>query len=268
MSDKKITIPDLKKKKAEGSKITMITAYDYASGKIVDEAGIDMILVGDSLGMVVLGYKNTLNVTVDNIVYHTEAVRRAVKRALLIADMPFLSFTIGVKEALYNAGRMMREGGAEAVKIEGGEEICDVVKAMVIAKIPVMGHIGLTPQSIMQLGGFKVQGRENQEVEKLIKNAKALEEAGCFAIVIEVVPEGVGKKITEAVNIPTIGIGGGRYCDGQVLVFHDIVGLYMGKTPKLAKRYVNGAEVFSEAVKQYIDEVKTNKFPSDENIYS
>ena len=267
MSDNKITIPEIKNKKAEGKKISMITAYDFVSGKIVDEAGVDIILVGDSLGMVVLGYKNTLRVTVDNIIYHMGAVRRAVKKALLIGDMPFLSFTIGIKDALLNAGRMMREGGAEAVKIEGGEEVCDVVEAMVKAKIPVMGHIGLTPQSIMQLGGFKIQGRENKEVEKLIKNAKALEQAGCFAIVIEVVPEEVGKKITESVNIPTIGIGAGKFCDGQVLVFHDVVGLYMGKTPKLAKKYVNGAEIFSDAVKKYIKEIEEGAFPSEENIY-
>jgi len=260
---KKITVPEIQKMKERGEKITMLTAYDAPMAEILDESGIDMILVGDSVGTVIAGYPNTLPVTVEEMIYHTKAVCRKVKRALVVIDMPFMSYQVSIEEAKRNAGRMIKESGAEAVKIEGGISVKDIVKAIADIDIPVVGHIGLTPQSIHKLGGYKIQ----RQREKLLEDAKAIEEAGAFAIVLECVPEEIAKEITKTLIIPTIGIGAGRYCDGQVLVIHDLLGMLGDFRPKFVKRYVDLRSIISKAVKEFIEEVKTGVFPTEEHIF-
>jgi len=245
--------------------IVMITAYDYPTAKIANESGAEIILVGDSLGNVILGYDSTIPVTMEDMVIHIKAVRRGAPDAFIVGDMPFLSYEVSVEKAVENAGLLLK-AGANAVKLEGGEEYSETIRQIVRAGIPVMGHLGFTPQSANLLGGHRVQGKTQESREKLLKDAKAIEEAGCFAIVLELVVEGVAKEITDSVNIPTIGIGAGRYCDGQVLVFHDVVGLSEVNL-KFAKKYANTYEVMSEAVKKYTDEVKSKLFPDERHIF-
>lgn len=263
----KITVPTIIEKKNKKEKITMLTAYDYSTALILDRGGVDILLVGDSVGPIFSGYENTLPVTVDEILYHTKAVARARKNALLVADMPFLSYQVSMEEAVKNCGLMLK-AGAEAVKLEGGKEISDLVRKLTLSGIPVMGHIGLTPQSIHSMGGYKVQGKTEEAKKRLIASAKSLEEAGVFSIVLECVPEDLAKEITESISIPTIGIGAGRYCDGQVLVINDILGLFEGFRPKFVKKYANLAPVVEKAVKDFVDEVKTGKFPEEIHIFS
>ena len=264
----KVTTATIRKMKAEGTPITMLTAYDYSMAKIVDDAGIDMILVGDSLGNVVLGYDSTLPVTVDDMVHHVRAVCRGVSRAMVVADMPFMSYQVSLEEALRNAGRFMKETGAKAVKLEGGREIIETIRAIVNAGIPVVGHLGLTPQYVHQLGGYRVQGKDTAAAEKMIDDALALEEAGVFAIVLECVPSPLGRLITEKLKVAaTIGIGAGPHCDGQVLVVNDLLGLYPGHTPRFVKKYANLHEQVNGAIKQYIDEVRERSFPGPEHCF-
>ncbi|SKA77601.1 ketopantoate hydroxymethyltransferase [Caloramator quimbayensis] len=259
----KNTVATFKEAKEKGIKLTMLTAYDYSFAKLVDEAGIDGILVGDSLGMVALGYENTLSVTIDDMIHHIKAVRRGAENALIVGDMPFLSYHISVEDSIKNAGRLVQEGGCHAVKLEGGIEVLDKVKAIIKAQIPVMGHIGLTPQSVNMLGGFKVQGKSKEQIKKLIDDAKYLEEAGVFSIVLEAVPDEVAKIITESISIPTIGIGAGKYCDGQILVINDMLGLFSDFTPKFVKRYRNLGEEIKSGILEYIEDVRGGKFPED-----
>ena len=261
---KKITILDLQKMKDRGEKITMLTAYDFPTARILDAGGIEIMLVGDSVGPVMAGYKNTLPVTVDEIIYHCRAVARGRTNALLVADMPFMSYQTSVGEAKKNAGRMIKEGMAEAVKIEGGANMQEVVKAVCDIDIPVMAHIGLTPQSVHRMGGYKVQGREEKHREKLLEDARAVEKAGAFAVVLELMASSLAKKISENLTIPTIGIGAGVQCDGQVLVINDLLGLSGDFRPKFVKRYANLEPTILKAVKDYIEEVKTGKFPDKE----
>lgn len=263
----KVTIQQLQKMKAEREKISMITAYDYPSARFVDKAGIEIILVGDSLAMTVMGLDSTVPVTMEEMIHHTKAVVRGVENAMVIGDLPFGSYNQSKEQAIANATRLMKEGGCDAVKLEGGVEMAEITKAIVDAGIPVMGHIGLTPQTISKLGGFKVQGKGAQEAEKLLKSALALQEAGIFSIVLECVPEEVGRLITEKLSIPTIGIGGGRYCDGQVLVFHDTLGLFEKFLPKFVKRYRNLGEEIVKALEEYKQEVKEGKFPGPEHVF-
>lgn len=263
----KVTIPALIQKKKTGRKIAMLTAYDYLFAEIVDQAGIDVILVGDSLGMVVQGHETTLSVTMDEMIYHTKMVSRASRSALVVADMPFLSYHVSIEEAIRNAGRFLQEGGAAAVKIEGGVSMASRVSALTHAEIPVMAHIGMTPQSVHRLGGYKVQGREGKEADQLIADAKAVEDAGAFCLVVEAVPGRVAKKITETLTIPTIGIGAGPCCDGQVLVLYDLLGLFDKFTPKYVKRYASLKEEALHAMKQFKEEVELGKFPSDDESY-
>lgn len=267
MSKDKVTTATVKQMKAEGKPITMLTAYDYSMAKIVDDAGIDMILVGDSLGNVVLGYDSTLPVTMEDMLHHTKAVCRGADRAMVVTDMPFLSYQVSKKEAVRNAGRIMKETGARAVKLEGGQEIADAVRAIVNAGIPVCGHLGLTPQSINQLGGFKVQGKDIAAARKMIDDALAIEKAGAFCLVLECVPTPLAKLITEQLKIPTIGIGAGPHCDGQVLVINDILGLDPRFTPKFVKRYANLHENVTAAIQQYREEVSARTFPDPEHSF-
>jgi 3-methyl-2-oxobutanoate hydroxymethyltransferase len=262
--NEKVTIPGLRALKESGEKIAMLTAYDWPTAVLLDRAGIDVLLVGDSVGNNILGYPDTIPVTMDEMIHHTRAVRRGVKRALLVGDMPFLSYQISGVQALTNAGRFLKEGGAEAVKLEGGAEMADIINLLVRRGIPVMGHIGLTPQRAAQLGGFKVQGRDEETAHKLWHDAKILEEAGVCALVLESVPWALAKLITERVKMPTIGIGAGPYCDGQVLVVTDVIGLSLGVSPKFSKRYVNIAEQIESAAKEYLYDVKSGKFPTVE----
>ncbi|HEY5555710.1 3-methyl-2-oxobutanoate hydroxymethyltransferase [Acetobacterium sp.] len=264
----KFTVSSFLKAKADNEKITMLTAYDYSMAKIVDGSGIDAILVGDSLGMVVQGYESTLEVTMDDMVYHCKAVARGTENALIVGDMPFLSYHISEEEAVRNAGRLIQEGKAHAVKLEGGVDMADKVKAIVKAQIPVMGHIGLTPQSVNVFGGFKVQGKDKAQAVSVIDDAVALEKAGAFAIVLEGIPEKLAKLITEKISIPTIGIGAGRYCDGQVLVIHDLLGMYSGQSPKFSKRYAALNETIQVAIENYISEVKDLKFPEEKHTFT
>ncbi|MCE5195281.1 MAG: 3-methyl-2-oxobutanoate hydroxymethyltransferase [Nitrospiraceae bacterium] len=259
----KVTIQDFLKKKAEKKKITMLTAYDFPFAQIVDEAGIDAILVGDSLGMVVQGFENTLPVTMDEMIYHTKMVSRAVNNAMVIGDMPFMSYQASIEDAVRNAGRFIKEGGASAIKIEGGAEVADKIKAMTKSDIPVMAHIGLTPQSIHKFGGYKVQGKTEKTQKKLIEEAHIIEDAGAFSLVMEAIPMDLAKKMTDELSIPTIGIGGGPYCDGQVLVIHDVLGLFERFTPKFVKRYADLKTEALNAVKAYKEEVEKGIFPSD-----
>jgi 3-methyl-2-oxobutanoate hydroxymethyltransferase len=262
-----ITTADLRKKKTNGEPIAMMTAYDYPSAKLVEEAGVDVILVGDSLGMVVLGYDSTVPVTMEDMLHHTKAVTRGAKRAFVVSDMPFLSYHGTVEESVKNAGRLLQEGLAKAVKIEGGTEIVPVVKRCTQAGIPVMGHIGLTPQSVHQLGGYKVQGRDLAAAQRLLDEAQALEEAGAFAVVLECVPEEVAAKITESVTIPTIGIGAGAKCDGQVLVFHDVLAYASQLKPKFVKNYADVGRMIHQAMAAYVSEVKNRQFPTPEHVF-
>ncbi|WP_077369119.1 3-methyl-2-oxobutanoate hydroxymethyltransferase [Anaerosalibacter sp. Marseille-P3206] len=263
----KKTVATFKDAKNKNEKLSMVTSYDYSMAKLVDEAGIDGILVGDSLGMVTLGYDDTLAVTVDDMIHHTKAVSRGAKNALIVADMPFLSYHISIEDSIKNAGRLIKEGNAHCVKLEGGIEIIDKVEAIIKAQIPVMGHIGLTPQSINMFGGFKVQGKTINQIQKLIDDAKALEEAGVFAIVLECIPEKIAKIITECVSIPTIGIGAGKYCDGQILVVNDMLGMYSDFTPKFVKQYKNLKEDINEAINDYITDVKKGTFPEEKHSF-
>ena len=261
----KVTVPVLKSMKGK-EKITMLTSYDYPMAKIVDNAGIHTILVGDSLGPVMLGYPNTIPVTVDEMIYHTKTVTRAAKSAFVIIDMPFMSYQESIAEAKKNAGRMMKESGAEAVKLEGGLNMKETIKAIVDIDIPVVGHIGLTPQSIHRMGGYKVQGK-GKEAERLIEDAKAVEEAGAFMVVLECVPRALAQEITAMLSIPTIGIGAGPDCDGQVLVIHDLLGLLGDFRPKFVKSYLNLQTEIDGAVKTFIDEVKKGVFPDDAHSF-
>ncbi len=261
--DTKITIPKLLQMKQKGEKISMLTAYDYPFAKIVDTAGVDIILVGDSVGNVIQGESSTLPVTMDEMIYHTRIVSKGVQRAMVIGDMPFLSYQTSVEEAIYNAGRFLKETGASAVKLEGGAQVSHIIKAISKASIPVQAHIGLTPQSVHQMGGFKVQRNE----DRLIADAKEVEAAGAFSVVLEGIPADIAKKITAAVSIPTIGIGAGRDCDGQVLVLHDMLGLNDRHLPKFVKKYANLWDEAKTAIETYISEVGTGKFPGDEHCY-
>ncbi|MEO5656132.1 MAG: 3-methyl-2-oxobutanoate hydroxymethyltransferase [Nitrospiria bacterium] len=263
----RITIPDLQRRKVEGKRLTMLTAYDYPFARIVDEAGIDIILVGDSLGIVVQGHPNTLPVTIDQMIYHTEMVSRAVTHALVIGDMPFMSFQVSDAEAVRNAGRFLQEGRAAAVKLESVPSMIPRVAAIAAADIPVMAHLGLAPQSVHKMGGYKVQGREPAGAQRLLDDAKRAEDAGAFALLIEGVPMAVAAEITRAVSIPTIGIGAGAACDGQVIVLHDLLGLFDQFSPKFIKRYANLRDVALAAVKQYKDEVMDGRFPSEKESY-
>ena len=263
----KVTVPGIVKMKQQGKKITCLTAYDYSLARILDEAGVDVLLVGDSVASVVQGQPNTLAVTMDEMIYHTRIVARGRKRALVVGDMPFLSFQIGRKQALRNAGRFLQEAGAEGIKLEGGVAMRDTIAAIVNAGIPVMGHVGLTPQSVHRFGGYKVQGREKGQHETIVRDAVAVQEAGAFAIVLEGIPTSLAKEITERVTIPTIGIGAGIHCDGQVLVLHDMLGLFDDFTPKFVKRYADIKDSMAAAVKTFIDEVREGKFPGEEHSF-
>ncbi|MEO2065479.1 MAG: 3-methyl-2-oxobutanoate hydroxymethyltransferase [Desulfurobacteriaceae bacterium] len=262
-----VTVTDFLRKKEKGEKIVILTAYDYLTAKIVDSAGVDGILVGDSLAMVVLGYPSTLQVTMDEMIHHTKAVARGTQNALVIFDMPFLSYQTGKRDAVLNAGRALKEAGANAVKVEGGIEQAETIKAIVEAGIPVMGHVGLQPQSVNLYGGYRLRGKEEEERRRILEDAKAVEEAGAFAVVLEKVPSDLAEEITETLKIPTIGIGAGPYCDGQVLVFHDMVGLFKEFKPKFVKRYAELGEEAERAVKEFIEEVKSGKFPGPEHSY-
>ncbi|RME40561.1 MAG: 3-methyl-2-oxobutanoate hydroxymethyltransferase [Deltaproteobacteria bacterium] len=261
------TILDLRRMKDEGEKITVLTAYDYPFARLMDDEGIDAILVGDSVGSVISGYDTTLPVTMDEMVYHTRAVVRAAARALVIADMPFMSYQTDVVEARRNAGRLIKDGGAQAVKLEGGETMAETIRALVDIDIPVVGHIGLTPQSIHRMGGYKVQGRREEQAEQLIRDARAVEQAGACAVVLEAIPASLAEQITSILSIPTIGIGAGPGCDGQVLVIHDILGLCEKYSPKFVKRYADAAGLIRGAVRDYIDEVKQGAFPKEEHSF-
>lgn len=268
MEQRKITLADFQRKKQSGEKITMLTAYDYPSACMLDEAGIDAILVGDSLGMVVLGYASTVPVTMDEMIHHCKAVVKGAKRGFVIGDMPFLSYQVSAEEAVRNAGRFIKEAGCDAVKFEGGSAMAPVVKAVVQAGIPVCGHIGLTPQTATQLGGFKVQGKDAESARQLIQSARDLEAAGAFMIVMECIPDKLAAIITRSLAIPTIGIGAGKDCDGQVLVFHDLLGLFERFTPKFVKRYLNLAPQIRSAVATYKQEVESGLFPSEEHTFT
>lgn len=259
-----ITFKDAKQK---GEKLSMLTAYDYTTAKLVDEAGIHAILVGDSLGMVMLGYENTCSVTMEDMIHHCAAVSRGAKQALLIADMPFMSYQTSVYDAVVNAGRLVKEGHAQAVKLEGGLEVCDHIRAIVRASIPVCAHIGLTPQSVHALGGFKVQGKGEEAAQRLLDEARAVEEAGAFAVVLECVPQALASKITQAVHIPTIGIGAGAGCDGQVLVYQDMLAMYSDMAPKFAKQYAQIGAQMKEAFAAYKKEVSEGAFPAQEHTF-
>ncbi len=266
-AEQQITVKTLQKRKASGEKISMITCYDAAFAALLDRTGIDMILVGDSLGNVVLGFKDTIPVTMEHMVHHTAAVGRVVQHAMLVADMPFLSYNLSNEQALRNAGRLVQEAGAHAVKLEGGKSVCPQIKAIVQAGIPVVGHLGLTPQSVHALGGYKVQGR-GDEAKKLIEDAKALEEAGVCAVVLELIPQPLAEEVTNALHVPTIGIGAGSGTDGQVLVLHDMLGFNSEFSPKFLKKYANLGETVVESVKRYDAEVKAGSFPGPEHSFS
>jgi 3-methyl-2-oxobutanoate hydroxymethyltransferase len=261
------TIHDFLKKKKDGNKITMLTAYDYPFAHIVDEAGIDVILVGDSLGMVVQGLDNTLPVSMDEMIYHTKMVSRAVKNAMVIGDMPFMSYHTGIDDAVRNAGRFLKEAGASAVKIEGGAEIAEHISAMTRSDIPVMAHIGLTPQSIHRMGGYKVQGKTEESAKRLIEEAHKVEDAGAFSLLLEAIPMDLAQTISRELSIPTIGIGAGPHCDGQVLVLHDVIGLFDRFVPKFIKQYANLKETALNAIKEYREDIEKGTFPSEDQSF-
>jgi len=264
----RVTVNQIKEMKQKGEKITMLTAYDYSTAKIIDEVGIPLILVGDSLGMVVLGYESTIPVTIEEMLHHTKTVVRGTKQAMVIGDMPFMTYHINTDDALRNAARFIQEGGAQAIKLEGGITVAEKVKRIVECGIPVMGHIGLTPQSIHQLGGFKVQGKTPEAATRLLKDAQALEEAGAFAIVLETIPALLATLITQKIGIPTIGIGAGIGCDGQVQIINDILGSFTDFVPKHAKQYAKLADIMSSAIAEYYKEVKAGNFPTDKQSFS
>lgn len=271
MSDEKtqkVTIPSLQIKKERNEKIVAITAYDFPVAKIVDASGIDLILVGDSLGMVVLGYENTIPVSMEEMIHHTKPVVRAAKRALVVGDMPYFSFHLSDEESVYNASLFLKEAGAHAVKIEGAsKKRLKLIESLIEAEIPVMGHVGLTPQSIHHFGQFKVKGKDVDEAGKIIQDALNLENAGVFSVVLECIPMELARLITEKLTVPTIGIGAGPYCDGQILVFHDLVGYSDGYLPKFVKKYADIHELINRAVQEYMDDVKKGKFPDDDHSY-
>jgi 3-methyl-2-oxobutanoate hydroxymethyltransferase len=267
MSLQKMTANKIIEKKKKGEKIVTITSYDYSFAKIVDESDIDLVLVGDSLAQVMLGYKNTLSVTMDEMIHHTKAVSRAVSNAMIVGDMPFLSYKVKIEEAVKNAGRFVQEGGAEAVKVEGGTEICSTIKAIIDADVQVMGHIGLTPQAIYRFGGYLVQGRTIDTAKKLILDAKNLEQTGVFSIVLESIPWQIAKLITSVVEIPTIGIGAGPFCDGQILVIHDMLGIFTEIKPKFLKYFGNVGEAIHQALDKYKSEVINGQYPDKDHSY-
>lgn len=264
----KNTIITLQKQKQEKDKITMLTAYDYSTAKLMDEAGLNCILVGDSLGMVMLGYEDTLSVTMEDMIHHTAAVARGSKNAFIITDMPFMSYQVSVQDALINAGRLVKEGRAHAVKLEGGVSICPQIKAIVTASIPVVAHLGLTPQSINAFGGFKVQGKDEAAAKQLIEDAKAVEEAGAFMVVLECVPTKLAELISNTINIPTIGIGAGAGCDGQVLVYQDMLDMYSDFVPKFVKQFAHVGEAMKTGFSNYVNEVKNGSFPAKEHTFA
>ena len=271
----KVTVPDIQRRKSPPAtqsgetpqKITCLTAYDYPTARLLDAAGVDILLVGDSLGMVVLGYENTLPVTMEEMLHHTRAVRRGVQRALVVADMPYGSYHAAIAGSLHNAMRFLKEAGAEAVKVEGGERRLELISRLVEAEIPVMAHVGLTPQSVHALGGFKVQGKTLEAAEQLLRDAHAVEAAGAFSIVLESVPRELAARITQELRIPTIGIGAGPECDGQVVVLHDLLGLTFGSVPKFARQYANLGEVIARAASEFCGDVRNGRFPSDAESY-
>ncbi|MDD5634933.1 MAG: 3-methyl-2-oxobutanoate hydroxymethyltransferase [Candidatus Omnitrophica bacterium] len=267
MQKDKFTVLDFRRKKDAGERITMLTAYDFTMAGIIDEAGIDAVLVGDSLGMVVLGYDSTLPVTMDEMIHHAKAVRRGVKKAFLIGDMPFMSYQAKPKDAVHNAGRFVKEAGCEAVKLEGGRVMLPQIKRIIEIGIPVLGHIGLTPQSVNKFGGYKVRGKDDDEAKRLIDDARALQDAGCFAVILECIPRKLAGEVTAALNIPTIGIGAGDLCSGQVLVTPDLIGYFNKFTPKFVKRYADIGNVISEAVKRFKTETETGIFPGEEHSF-
>jgi len=258
---RKLTVAEVRAMKAKGEKITMLTAYDASSARMLEQAGIDMLLVGDSLGMVILGYDSTVPVTMDEMLHHAKAVRRGAPASLVVGDLPFMSYQVSIPEAIHNGGRFMKEAGCDAVKLEGGFEVCDTVRAMTAAGIPVVGHIGLTPQTAGLLGGYKVQGKDLESARRLLASAQALEKAGAFAVVLECVPAALAEAITQAIAIPTIGIGAGPGCDGQVLVTHDLLGMFDKFTPSFVKQYAHLAQQVKEAVGEYRREVKDGSYP-------
>ena len=268
MERKKVTISDLMAKKESGEKITMITAYDYPTAKMVDQAGIDTILVGDSLGMVVLGYDSTVPVTMDEMLHHSKAVMRAIQYAFVIGDMPFMSYQISIEKAVENAGRFIKEGSCDAVKLEGGSEVAQRAIAVINAGIPVLGHIGLTPQSVSKLGGYRVQGKDPASAARLINDAKCLAKAGCFAVILECVPKELAKKIADKVDIPIIGIGAGAGCDGQVLVTYDMVGYFDKFVPKFVKQYADISGTISDAIRKFKSEIESGDFPDDKHSFT
>jgi len=263
----KNTVTTIQQQKENGEKISMLTCYDYSMAKLMDEAGINMLLVGDSLGNVVLGYEDTISVTMEDMIHHTVAVARGAKNALVVADMPFMSYQTSVYDAVVNAGRLMKEGRAQMVKLEGGASVCPQIKAIVDASIPVCAHLGLTPQSINAFGGFKVQGRDEAAAKKLLEDAKMVEAAGASAIVMECVPAQLAQLVTKNVHIPTIGIGAGAGCDGQVLVYQDMLGMFSDFTPKFVRRFANVGEVMKEAFREYKTAIANGSFPAEEHIY-
>ena len=263
----KNTVVTIREAKERGEKVTMLTAYDYSMAKLIDEAGINMILVGDSLGMVMLGYEDTLSVTMEDMIHHTSAVARGAKQALVVADMPFMSYQTSVYDAVVNAGRLMKEGRAQAVKLEGGREFADHIKAITAASIPVVAHLGLTPQSLNAFGGFKVQGKSEAAARKLLEDARIVEEAGAVAVVLECVPAKLAKLVTEKLHVPTIGIGAGADCDGQVLVYQDMLSMFGDFKPKFVKRFGEVGSVMKEAFQNYSDEVKAGTFPAPEHTF-
>ena len=264
---RKMTVPEVRSKKERGEKVVCLTAYDYCFARILDESGIDILLVGDSLGSVVQGHDSTLPVTADDIIYHTKAVVRGRRRALVVSDMPFMTFQLGVDEAKRNAGRLVQEGGAESVKLEGGVTQAATIEGLVKMGVPVMGHVGLTPQSVHQFGGYRIQGRGEADARAILDDAMAVEQAGAFAVVLEGIPVQLAREITQRVSIPTIGIGAGMHCDGQILVVHDMLGLFDDFTPKFVKRYANLKETIGGAVRSYMEEVRTEAFPAEEHTF-
>ena len=264
----KNTVLTLLKQKQSGDKITMLTAYDFTTAKIMDVCGVNAILIGDSLGMVMLGYENTLPVTMEDMIHHTAAVSRGAENAFIVADMPFMSYQVSVEDAVINAGRLVKEGGANAVKLEGGAEVCPQIKAIVNASIPVVAHLGLTPQSVNVFGGFKVQGKTIDKAEKLVRDALEIQEAGACAVVLEGIPAQIADIITKKLFIPTIGIGAGNGCDGQVLVYQDMLGLTTGHTPKFVKRFAEVGALMRQGINDYISETKSGSFPAQEHTYA
>lgn len=264
----KVTVPHLLEMKAKGERITMLTAYDYSTAQAIDQAGVDIVLIGDSLAMVILGHENTLSVSMEEMLHHTRPVAKACQRAMVVGDMPFMSYQVSSEDAMRNAGRFISEGGAQAIKLEGGEEVAEATERIVKMGVPVMGHLGLTPQSVHAFGGYTLQARDVEAAKKLIKDAKILEQAGAFSIVLEKIPAQIAKVVTETVSIPTIGIGAGADCDGQVLVTNDMLGQFEKFIPKFVKQYAHLSRETKKAIEEYVKEVKAGTFPSEEHSYS